>query len=206
MNGWHALLPGPVGIQAHSLRRFSSEDISIKRGSPAYLLSRGCSEPGHRMKPFRLHSISFLFTSVMAICALAPPAGAEQPQDRTEAKKAPPSARPKPQVIYHVSNSDVAALHAQAKSQSDVLAVDGNMPTSLQMSRNAANEAAAKAPAPQQPPTSPNVSVEKSGSVKNVPKHRSIRPKESPRPKNLSPRAPANGPPRNPHAPKSHKK
>ena len=150
------------------------------------------------MKPFHFHSIAFLFTSVMAICALPPLVAAEQPavspQPLTESKKAPAPPRAKPQVIYHVSRADAAALHAQAKSQTDALAVDSNMPTSLQMSRNAANEAAAKAAAPQQLPTSPNISVEKTGTVKNLPKHSRVRAKVR-----------GNGPTRNSPAPKSHK-
>ena len=144
---------------------------------------------------------------MMAICALAPAAVAEppavSPQPQAELKKAPTPPRAKPQVIYHVSKADVAALHAQAKSQTDALAVDGNMPTSLQMSRNAANEAAAKAAA--EPSVSPNVSLEKTDAVKNMPKHPRVRAKESGRSKNSSPRAPGNGPPRSSHAPKSHK-
>jgi hypothetical protein len=61
----------------------------------------------------------------------------------------------KPQVIYHLppASNYAGALHSQAKTQRDALPVDSNMPTSLQMSRGAANEAAAKAhpePAPPQ--------------------------------------------------------
>jgi hypothetical protein len=150
------------------------------------------------MKPFRLHSIAFLFPALVAICALAPLVSAEEPpvspQAPAETKKTPAPSRAKPQVIYHVSKADVAALHAQAKSQADALAVDSSMPMSLQMSRNAANEAAAKAAASQQPASSPKASVEHTDSVKNGPKHFRVRAKVR-----------GNGAPRDSHARKSRK-
>lgn len=138
------------------------------------------------------------FMAMMGSLAFGFAALAEQPAPvmdaPAESKKAPAPPRAKPQVIYHVSKADVAALHAQAKSHTDALAVDGNMPTSLQMSRAAANEAAAKAAAPQQPSASPNSSVAPPEPVKNVPKNSRVRAKVR-----------GNGPPRNSHAPKSHK-
>ena len=154
------------------------------------------------MKPFRLKSITFLFIPVMSICALTLPAMAEQPaispQAQAESKKAPVPPRAKPQVIYHISKADASALHAQAKSQTDALAVDSNMPTSLQMSRAAANEVAAKAAAPPQSPAAgPKESVAKTNSAKQTQKHSSARAKESAQPKNSSPR--------NSRTPKSHK-
>jgi len=154
------------------------------------------------MKPFRLKSITFLFIPVMSICALTLPAMAEQPaispQAQAESKKAPVLPRAKPQVIYHISKADASALHAQAKSQTDALAVDSNMPTSLQMSRNAANEATAKAAAPPQPPAAPKESVAKTAAAKHAPRHSSVRAKESAQPKNSSPR--------NSSVPKSHRR
>jgi hypothetical protein len=210
MNGWRALLPGPAGIRKPAVGRLISETSSIQRDSADFLLPRDCSAPGHRMKPFHLHSIAFLFTSVMAIGALAPAAVAEQPavspHPPAESKKTPAPVREKPQVIYHVSKADVAALHAQAKSQSDALPVDGNMPTSLQMSRAAANDAAVKAAAPQQPSASPNAPVVTPGPAKNGPTHSRIRAKESPHSKNFSPRVQGKEPQKNSHGPKSHKK
>lgn len=86
----------------------------------------------------------------MAISGLSSAARAEQPPAMTpppaEAKTAPP--RTKPQVIYRLprnsSSTYAATLHSQAKTQSHPLPIDGSMPPSLQMSRNAANEAAAR--------------------------------------------------------------
>jgi hypothetical protein len=56
--------------------------------------------------------------------------------------------RAKPQVIYHLppSSNYAATLHSQAKSQSNTLQIDGSMPTSLQISRAAANAAAEQQP------------------------------------------------------------
>lgn len=210
MNGWRALLPGLAGIRRPAVGRLISETSSIQRDSADFLLPRDCSAPEHRMKPFHLNSIAFLFTSMMAICALAPAAVAEQPAVSppapAESKKTPAPARTKPQVIYRVPKADVAALHAQAKSQNEVLPVDGNMPTSLQMSRAAANDASAKAAAPQGPSASPNASVATPDPAKNGPTHSRIRAKERAQSKNPTSRVRSNGPPRNSHGPKSHKK
>ena len=199
-----------IGDRGDTLARFINETSSIKRASPNFLPARGCSSRGHRMKTFHLNFIAFLFTPAMAICALAPAVVAQppaiSPQPQAELKKAPTPPRAKPQVIYRVPKADVAALHAQAKSQTDALAVDSNMPTSLQMSRNAANEAAANAATSPQPSASPNLPIEKTDSVKNLPRHSRVRAKESPRSKNFSPRVQGKGPQKNSHAPKSHKK
>jgi hypothetical protein len=77
-----------------------------------------------------------------------PPAMSPPP---AEVKAAPPP-RAKPQVIYHLprSSSYAATMHSQAKTQSHPLPIDGGMPPSLQMSRAAANEAAARAQQEQQ--------------------------------------------------------
>lgn len=77
-----------------------------------------------------------------------PPATSPPP---AEVKTAPPP-RAKPQVIYHLprSSSYAATLHSQAKTQSHPLPIDASMPPSLQMSRAAANEAAAQAQQEQQ--------------------------------------------------------
>lgn len=80
---------------------------------------------------------------------------AEQPPTMSpppaEVKTAPPP-RAKPQIIYHLprTSSYAATLHSQAKTQSHPLPIDSSMPTSLQMSRAAANEAAARAQQEQQ--------------------------------------------------------
>jgi hypothetical protein len=75
------------------------------------------------------------------LCAESPPASPE-----TRAAKAPP-ARTRPQVIYHVRSASnyAATLHSQEKSQPNDLPVDSEMPTSLQISRENANAAAAEA-------------------------------------------------------------
>lgn len=95
-------------------------------------------------------------------------ARAEPPATPHEnASKNPPSARSKPQVIYHLppSSAYAATLHSQAKRQGNSLPIDSSMPTSLQMSRAAANSAAAEAqpePAPSSNPgQSENTSVRK---------------------------------------------
>jgi hypothetical protein len=161
------------------------------------------------MKPFHHHSITFLFTSVMAIGALAPAVVGEQPPAlppaQAESKKTPTPPQSKPQVIYHISRGDVAALHAQAKTQRNALPIDSSMPPSLQMSRAAANEAAAKAAATQQPSPSPNEAAQNIDPARNAAKDSRVRTNVRPQSKNSSRRVRGNGPPRNPHAQKSHK-
>ena len=68
------------------------------------------------------------------------------PPAPAELKTAPPP-RAKPQIIYRVprASSYAATLHSQSKTQSHPLPIDSSMPPSLQMSRAAANEAAARA-------------------------------------------------------------
>lgn len=98
------------------------------------------------------------FSVLIAFAAMWAPgfvAEADQPPATSpapaEVKTAPPP-RAKPQVIYHLprSSSYAATLHSQAKTQSHPLPIDGTMPPSLQMSRSAANEAAARAQQEQQ--------------------------------------------------------
>ena len=138
------------------------------------------------MKFRLLPKVALAFIAMMGSFAFGSTILAEQPapviEAPAESKKAPAPPRAKPQVIYHVSKADVAALHAQAKSHPDALAVDGNMPMSLQMSRAAANEAAAKAAA--EPSASPNAPAEKPDSIKPAPKHSRVLPKERARTKN----------------------
>lgn len=91
-----------------------------------------------------------LLIALAAICGLGSVTRAEQPPavvpPPAESKTAPPP-RAKPQIIYRVprSSSYAANLHSQSKTQSHPLPIDSNMPTSLQISRAAANEAAARA-------------------------------------------------------------
>ena len=91
-----------------------------------------------------------------------------------ELKTAPPP-RAKPQIIYHLprSSSYAATLHSQAKNQSHPLPIDSSMPPSLQMSRAAANEAAAKAQQEQQ--STPKVNSSRQQRVKR-PKFQSHQP------------------------------
>ena len=93
------------------------------------------------------------FSVLIAFAAMWAPsfvAHAEQPPAMSpppaEVKTAPPP-RAKPQIIYRLprSSSYAATLHSQAKTQSHPLPIDSSMPPSLQMSRAAANEAAARA-------------------------------------------------------------
>jgi hypothetical protein len=79
-----------------------------------------------------------------ALFAVGGPGFAQPPESSPNTRAV---ARSKPQVIYHLPpSSDYAArLHSQAKGQNNDLPIDGDMPTSLQMSRSNANAAAAKA-------------------------------------------------------------
>jgi hypothetical protein len=103
----------------------------------------------------RLHPRFFVLIAFAAMCLPGFAAKAEQPPATSpppaEAKAAPPP-RAKPQVIYHLprSSSYAATLHSQAKTQTHPLPIDASMPPSLQMSRAAANEAAARAQQEQQ--------------------------------------------------------
>lgn len=107
------------------------------------------------MTPPRFH---YRLSVVIAFAVIWGPgfaAQAEQPPTMSpppaEVKTAPPP-RAKPQVIYHLprNSSYAATLHSQAKNQSHPLPIDSSMPPSLQMSRAAANEAAARAQQEQQ--------------------------------------------------------
>jgi hypothetical protein len=138
-------------------------------------------DPGFQLIFRLIFAASLALTGV--VCA--------QPADQAPNKK--PVARTKPQVIYHLppSSNYAATLHSQAKAQNNDLPIDGEMPTSLQISRANANAAAAQArqeaatPAPQKP----QVARPKD------PSHRSVR----------SQSVKAKGPAR-PHGNKSHKK
>jgi hypothetical protein len=76
-------------------------------------------------------------------------------QSESANKPAPHAMKSKPQVIYHLprSSSYAATLHSQAKTR-DALPIDNSMPTSLQLSRAAANDAAVQAQ--QEPAATPN--------------------------------------------------
>jgi hypothetical protein len=89
-----------------------------------------------------LIALAAIWGSAFIARAEQPPAAPPPP---AESKSSPP-ARTKPQVIYHLPRSSAyaATLHSQAKGQSNALPIDSSMPTSLQMSRAAANEAAAQ--------------------------------------------------------------
>jgi hypothetical protein len=124
--------------------------------------------------------------------------GSAQPPDASPSKRA--VARPKPQVIYHLppSSNYAATLHSQAKGQNNDLPIEGDMPTSLQMSRANANAAAAKArqeaataPAPEQQPQPRQQRVKR-------PKTQSVR---AAHPPSMKAKGPGHGGPK-----KSHKK
>jgi len=90
--------------------------------------------------------------------------------------KTAPAPRAKPQIIYHLPrrSSYAATLHSQAKNQSHPLPIDSTMPPSLQMSRAAANEAAARAQQEQQ---------QQQQAKQSAPKANSSRPQRVKRPK-----------------------
>jgi hypothetical protein len=120
----------------------------------------------------------YRFSVLIALAAIWGPsfvAQAEQPPavspPPAEAKAAPPP-RAKPQIIYRLprSSSYAATLHSQAKTQSNALPIDNSMPPSLQISRSAANEAAAKAQQEQQQQQSAHT-------AKSSRRHRVKRPK-----------------------------
>ena len=92
------------------------------------------------------------YAALIALLVMLAPgyvAQAEQPPAMSpppaQVKVAPPP-RAKPQIIYRLPrNSNYAAtLHSQAKTQSHPLPIENTMSPSLQMSRQAANEAAAR--------------------------------------------------------------
>jgi hypothetical protein len=96
----------------------------------------------------RLRSRLSVLIALTAICGASSVLRAEQPPAMTPApaeSKAAPPPRARPQIIYRVPRtpSYAASLHSQAKTHP--LPIDNSMPPSLQLSRAAANEAAAKA-------------------------------------------------------------
>ena len=111
---------------------------------------------------------------------------AEQPPAVTpppaEAKVVRPP-RSKPQIIYRLprSPSYAATLHSQSKTHSHPLPIDSSMPISLQMSRAAANEAAARAEQEQAASENQpnNARIPRQQRVK--PRMQSVRPKVHPR-------------------------
>ena len=98
------------------------------------------------MRNFSLHfSLSLAAALTLLFCL---PLAADPPPAKTDANSSSSqSARSKPQVIYHLPRSSTysATLHSQAKTQNNLLPVDGQMPTSLQLSRSAANAEALEA-------------------------------------------------------------
>jgi hypothetical protein len=109
--------------------------------------------PGFHRKLVRLVLPALLSLIVSRVSGEAP----ANPHEN--ANKNQPSARSKPQVIYHLppSSAYAATLHSQAKRQGTLLPIDSSMPTSLQMSRAAANSAAEAQPEPA-PPSNPGES------------------------------------------------
>jgi hypothetical protein len=92
------------------------------------------------------HHRFLVLIAFVAIWGLGPAAPAEQPPTESKSASAP---RAKPQVIYHLPRTSTyaATLHSQAKGQSNALPIDSSMPTSLQISREAANAQAQEEPA-----------------------------------------------------------
>lgn len=95
--------------------------------------------------PFRLLAL----IASAAISGAGSMASAEQPPvaPAPDELKTVPRPLVKPQVIYHLPRTPayVDTLHSQAKRESNSLPIDSSMPTSLQISRAAANAAAAQA-------------------------------------------------------------
>ena len=119
----------------------------------------------------RFHDRVSVLIALAAIWAPSFAVQAEQPAAASpppaEIKTAPPI-RAKPQIIYHLprSSSYAATLHSQAKTHSNALPIDSSMPPSLQMSRAAANEAAARAQKEQQQQSAPKVNSSRQQRVK----------------------------------------
>ena len=89
---------------------------------------------------FQLSLIPFVCAPLFALSAMLraePPTSAPVVQQ----SKVPPAARTKPQIIYHVrpASNYAATLHSQQKTQNNDLPIDGDMPTSLQLSHSNAN-------------------------------------------------------------------
>jgi hypothetical protein len=103
------------------------------------------------IRPLYFHHRFLVLIAFVAIWGLGPAAPAEQPPTAPAAESKSTSApRPKPQVIYHLPRTSTyaATLHSQAKGQSNALPIDSSMPTSLQISREAANARAQEEPSP----------------------------------------------------------
>lgn len=104
---------------------------------PTRLSGRACmKDPGFKHK--------LIWPLAAALFAVVGPGFAQPPETAPNRRN---GVRPKPQVIYHLPRSSnyAATLHSQAKGQNNDLPIDGDMPTSLQISRANANAAAAKA-------------------------------------------------------------
>ena len=133
------------------------------------------------IRPRFHHPVSVLI-ALAAIWAPHFAVQAEQPAAASpppaEVKTAPP--RAKPQIIYHLprTSSYAATLHSQAKTQSHPLPIDSSMPPSLQMSRAAANEAAAREQ--QQKQASPKINSPRQQRVKQPKFHSSQMRKQAP--------------------------
>ena len=89
---------------------------------------------------FQLSLIPFICAVLLALSGMLraePPPSAPDVQQ----SKVSPVARTKPQIIYHVrpASNYAATLHSQQKTQNNDLPIDGDMPTSLQLSRSNAN-------------------------------------------------------------------
>jgi hypothetical protein len=89
---------------------------------------------------FQLSLVSFVGAILLALSGTLraePPTSAPVVQQT----KVSPVARAKPQIIYHVrpASNYAATLHSQQKTQNNDLPIDGDMPTSLQLSRSKAN-------------------------------------------------------------------
>jgi len=114
--------------------------------------------------------------------------------------KTAPAPRAKPQVIYHLPRTSTyaATLHSQAKGQSNALPIDSSMPISLQMSRAAANEAAAQAES----------SMNERGNPAEPKRQRTVKRSkiQSNRSQMRSQVSPKDREPGNPHGNKPHKK
>src|SRR3954463_10650349 len=89
---------------------------------------------------FQLSLVPFVCAFLFALSTILraePPTNAPVVQQ----SKVSPVARTKPQIIYHVrpASNYAATLHSQQKTQNNDLPIDGDMPTSLQLSHSNAN-------------------------------------------------------------------
>jgi hypothetical protein len=97
------------------------------------------------------HHRFLVLIAFVAIWGLGSAAPAEQPPAASPPaeSKSTSAPRAKPQVIYHLPRTSTyaATLHSQAKGQSNALPIDSSMPTSLRISREAANAQVQEEPA-----------------------------------------------------------